>query len=99
MNHVQEVIPMKKSKAYRAVEVKHMPWERLVQGREGKELTIGLDVGKERIYGVLRWGAFDFERPFWVENPTQVRLLAQTLTSLAQGRRLVVAMEPTGTYG
>ena len=88
-----------KSKAYRAVDVKHVEWQRLVEGKEGLDATVGLDVGKECIYGVLRWGAVDFERPWRIGNPSEIRVLAEALAWLAQGRRLIVAMEPTGTYG
>jgi transposase len=98
MNHILEVIPMK-SKAYRAVEVKHVNWQRLIEGRDGQDVMVGLDMGKERVLCGLRWGAHDFERPWRVHNPSEARLLAEGLAWLGQGRRMVVAMEPTGTYG
>jgi transposase len=52
-----------------------------------------------RVFCVLRWRSGEFERPWRVSNPTEVRLLAERLAWLAQGRRLTVVMEPTGTYG
>jgi transposase len=60
---------------------------------------VGLDIGKQDIRVVLRWGPREFERPWQVDNPAQVRLLAERLAQLGQGRSLVVALEPTGTYG
>ena len=88
-----------KSKAYRASDVKNVEWQRLLEGRAGQEMKIGLDIGKKKVFGVVRWGSGEFERPWRVSNPAEVRLLAERLAWLAQGRRLVVVMEPTGTYG
>jgi transposase len=48
---------------------------------------------------VLRWGPGDFERPWRVVNPSEINYLAGLLATLGQDRRLVVALEPTGTYG
>ena len=88
-----------KSKAYRATPVKDVDWRRVVQGRDGQEFTVGLDVGKERVLCVLRWHSGEFARPWRIRQPLDVRLAAERLAWLAQGRRLRVAMEPTGTYG
>lgn len=48
---------------------------------------------------MLRWCSGEFERPWRFRQPADVRLVAELLAWLAQGRRLRVAMEPTGTYG
>ena len=90
---------MKKSKAYRAVDVKNVNWQHVLEGRAGQEAQVGLDIGKERIFCTLRWGRSDFEHPWRVQNPGEVRLLAERLAWLKEGRSLLVAMEPTGTYG
>jgi transposase len=90
---------MKKSKAYRAVDVKNVNWRHVLEGRVGQEAQMGLDIGKEQIFCALRWGSSDFEHPWRVRNPDEVRLLAERLSWLSEGRRLLVAMEPTGTYG
>ena len=48
---------------------------------------------------MLRWAADDFDRPWRCRNPADLALLAQHLQRGGLGRRLVVALEPTGTYG
>ena len=48
---------------------------------------------------MLRWAADDFDRPWRCRNPADLALLAQLLQRVGQGRHLVVALEPTGTYG
>jgi transposase len=88
-----------KSKAYRAVDVNRIEPERWREGRDEVEVHAGLDVGKEFILCVLRWGRDDFDRPWRVRNPQDLARLAELLVEVAHGRRLVVAMEPTGTYG
>jgi transposase len=96
--HVQEVIPMK-SRAYRATDVNGIELARVLAERSAVEVHAGLDVGKESILCVLRWGRGDFERPWRVHNPQDLGRLVELLLEVARGRCLVVAMEPTGTYG
>jgi transposase len=96
--HVQEVIPMK-SKAYRAVDVNAIDPAKWLEGRDEKEVHAGLDIGKETILCTLRWGAEDFDRPWRVRNPFDANRLGKLLGEVGCGRRLIVAMEPTGTYG
>jgi transposase len=96
--HVQEVIPMK-SKAYRAVDVNRVEIGAWLEERGDAAVQVGLDVGKEFIFCTLRWDDYDFDRPWRVRNPSEVRRLAELLSAIGQGRRMVVAMEPTGTYG
>jgi len=88
-----------KSKAYRAVDVNRIDLAKWLDGREQSTVHAGLDVGKESILCVLRWGAEDFDRPWRVRNPFDVVRLAELLGVAARGRRLIVALEPTGTYG
>jgi transposase len=88
-----------KSKAYRAVAVNQIDADRLVQQRHEALVHAGLDVGKDYILCVLRWAGHDFERPWRCRNPADLACLAQALQHVGQGRRLVVALEPTGTYG
>jgi transposase len=95
---MQKVIPMK-SKAYRAVDVNDVELDRLLSQRHQALVHAGLDVGKDHILCALRWAAHDFERPWRCRNPADLARLAQVLQRVGQGRRLVVALEPTGTYG
>jgi transposase len=88
-----------KSKAYRAVDVNCVESANWLEQRGGREVYAGLDVGKESIYCTLRWGSNDFDRPWRVRNPSDVVRLAELLSAVGQGRQLIAALEPTGTYG
>jgi len=90
---------MSKSKPYSAVAVNHVTVEQLTKGRQGLDLVVGFDIGKFEILAVPRWGDADFGRPWRVLNPEQLPLLIQLLRQLAVGRRLRLALEPSGTYG
>jgi transposase len=89
---------MKKSRIYRGTSVKNVDW-RLLLGHEGEDAWVGLDVSKDHILAVLRWPSGQFERPWRVTNPEDLVVLVSCLKRVAAGRRLVVAMEPSGTYG
>jgi transposase len=88
-----------KSRAYRAVDVNRVEPAAWLQERGSRVVHAGLDVGKESILCTLRWGVKDFDRPWRVRNPCDVVRLAELLSVVAQGRQLIVALEPTGTYG
>lgn len=88
-----------KSRAYRAVDVNGIDLAKWLEGRKEEIVHAGLDVGKERIYCTLRWDMEDFDRPWRVRNPFEVVRLAELLTEVGRGRQVIVAMEPTGTYG
>jgi len=88
-----------KSKAYRAVDVKRIELRTWLQDRSEMVVHAGLDVGKEAILCTLRWGAADFDRPWRARNPLEVVRLAELLSAVGQGRQLIAALEPTGTYG
>jgi transposase len=90
---------MSKSKPYSAVAVNHVPVELLLAGRQGQDLVVGFDIGKFEILAVPRWGPADFGRPWRVRNPDQIPELIRLLLTLAVGRRLQLALEPSGTYG
>jgi transposase len=87
------------SKAYRATDVNRIDIAKWLEGRTEIDVHAGLDVGKESILCTLRWGQQDFDRPWRVRNPFDVARLAELLNEVEHGRRLIVAMEPTGTYG
>lgn len=94
-----KVVPVNKRKAYRATNVNHVRFEELVRNAAGCRLTVGTDVGKYEIFGVLRWPGGEFERPWKAKNPSDIRFVVEQLRSLADCCDLKVAMEPTGTYG
>jgi transposase len=95
---MQKVISMK-SKTYRAVDVNQVQLAQLLQRRHETLVHAGLDVGKDSILCVLRWNNHDFERPWRCRNPADLARLAQLLQCVGRDRPLVVAREPTGTYG
>ncbi len=86
-------------KAYRASPVNCVNDVELARGRDGQSLVIGVDVGKYELMAVGRWSAGDWERPWRVGNPEQVRELVGLLKRLGQKRSVTVALEPSGTYG
>ena len=90
---------MQKSRAYRAKSVKKVDLDRVLSGRKGQGVYVGLDVGKETVFVTLRWGASDFERPWKVDNPLEIGDFVGLLLEVCGGREMVVALEPTGTYG
>ena len=71
----------------------------LLQGKEGLAVTVGVDVGKEHLFAVCRWANGQFERPWKVSNPSGLGDLVALLERVRKGRKLVVAMESSGTYG
>ncbi len=85
--------------AYGGTSVKDVNLARLIQGREGVAVTVGLDVGKHKVFAVCRWADGRFERPWKIDNPGQIRGLLTLLRELSRERKLVVAMESSGTYG
>jgi hypothetical protein len=96
---VPEVIPLTKGKAYAAVPVHRVLLEALLPGRAGQEVVVGADIGKFDILAVPRGGNADCGRPWRVHNPEPIPTLVRLLVPLTQGRRLRVALEPSGTYG
>lgn len=90
---------MKKSRAYSSVAVNHVDVAKLGQERAGEDVVIGTDIGKLDIRAICRWADGQWERPWRVCNPSQVGEFVSLLRQLGVGRRLVVAMEPSGTYG
>jgi transposase len=87
------------SKAYRATRVNHVDWDRLARGHDGLDLTLGIDVGKHDLWPVVRWADGQFERPWRVKNPVEIPTLVALIQRMNVGRKLVVALESSGTYG
>lgn len=86
-------------KAYSCRSVKSVRLEKFLVDREGQDAWVGIDVAKEDLKAVLHWGARQFERPWNVENPGELKGFVELLTELSVGRKLVIALEPSGTYG
>ena len=90
---------MNSSKAYSARKVNLLSLDSVLRDREGQPVWVGVDVGKVEVQAVLNWGPDEFERPWKIANPGQIGVLVEHLRRLSQGRALIVAMEPSGTYG
>jgi transposase len=87
------------SRAYRATRVNDVDWDRLARGNEGRDITLGIDVGKDHLWPVCRWTSGRFERPWRVKNPEEISTLIALIQRMSTGRKLTVAMESSGTYG
>ena len=87
------------SKAYRATRVNDVDWDRLARGLEGMNLTLGIDVGKHDLWPVGRWASGRFERPWRVKNSQEIPSLITLIQRMRVGRKVVVALESSGTYG
>ena len=86
-------------RGYRATRVNDVNWDQLAQGKDGLDITLGVDVGKYSLWAVCRWADGRFERPWRVQNPGEIPTLLTLLKQVSAGRKLVVAMESSGTYG
>jgi transposase len=95
---MQEVIPMAK-RTYGGTRVNHVNLEGLLEGKAGWPASVGVDIGKYEVRAVCRWDNGRFERPWRIHNPGEVGPFVTLLQRLQAGRELVVAMEPSGTYG
>lgn len=87
------------SKTYSSRSVNQIQLTSLLKGRCGQSVWVGVDVGKESLMAVLNWGTKDFERPWKIENPLQIGWLITHLKTLSIDRQLIIALEPSGTYG
>ena len=95
----QEVIPVKKKRAYRSKEINMISMAKILEGREGCRATVGIDVGKEDVFLTLRWEDGAFTGPWRAKNSRELRAIVEFLACVGHDRKLIVAMEPTGTYG
>src|SRR5262245_4626470 len=86
-------------RAYGAMRVNEVELDRLTQGKTDRPVTVGIDVGKHKVFAVGRWADGQFERPWTISNPSEIAVLVTLLQRLGAGRKLVVAMESSGTYG
>ena len=103
--HVQEVIPVAKSRPYSSVPVKSVDVEPLAKAHAGQACVLGVDVAKFELIAVLRWPDGSFQKPWRIVNPDELGLLIALLTKLASSSSsssrcpVTVALESSGTYG
>ena len=90
---------MTNSRTYRSQNVQAVKLEGMLAGREGQAAVVGVDVGKEKLYLVVRWPDGQTEHPVVVKQPEELGMAVEFLKRLAKDRKLRVALEPSGTYG
>jgi transposase len=88
-----------KKRTYASVAVNRVSVEALCAGRAGQNVVVGLDVGKWEVRSMMRWQDGTLGQGWKIAQPKQLGEFIARLRELAQGRQLLVAMEPTGTYG
>jgi transposase len=94
-----KVVPVNKSKAYRATNVNEVRIESMVRLAAGRDAIVGIDVGKFHMLAVVRWSDGEFERPWKVGSPGQISLFVEHLRTLSRSCAVATALESTGTYG
>ena len=87
------------SRAFSSRDVKSVDIESLVAGRDGESAWVGIDMGKFEFQMVCHWRDGTFERPWRAANPHDIAHAVRVLGELSIGRTLVIALEPSGTYG
>lgn len=86
-------------RAYGGTRVNHVDWLKLAHNKDAVAVSVGIDVGKHRLFAVCRWADGRFERPWRINNPSEVVDFVALLQRVSAGRKLVVGMESSGTYG
>jgi transposase len=88
-----------RKRAYRATAVKDVKvLEVIARIAEGR-VCVGLDISKGEVFAVVRDSTGHFERPWKAKQPRELRELVGLMGQLSRQRPLIVALEPTGTYG
>lgn len=84
---------------YSSRSLKGMDVPALCAGHEGHRAWLGVDVSKTELQMDLRWADGSRVGPYRAENPWEITATTQKLKQLAEGRQLIIALEPSGTYG
>jgi len=89
---------MTKKNRYRSVSVNDKRVAMLLEGLQGGDVIVGIDIAKTRqfaafeqegkVHGIVRW-----------EHPRESRQFLKLLSQLKTGGDVVVALEPSSTYG
>src|SRR5215210_5492352 len=88
-----------KKRAYRSISVKDVDVAEVLSWLGSGAAWVGLDVSKHDFQAVARNAQGDMQRPWRVPQPGGIPRFVEIMKELAVGRRLIVAMESTGTYG
>lgn len=87
-----------KKRTYRGVEVKKVNGARLAERVAGRDVVVGVDVGKEVCFGSLMGADQEVLVTVKWKSPWEDRTFVQFLGGLGC-RSIAVAMEPSGSYG
>jgi transposase len=87
-----------KKRTYRGVEVKKVNQARLAEALAGRDLVVGVDVGKEVCFGSLVGAEQEVLVTVKWRSPWEDRTFVEFLGGLGC-RTIEVAMEPSGSYG
>jgi len=95
---------MSPSILYRAVPVKTATLRFLKHVARRSTVHIGIDIGKNKLYAVIRWTAprakhAIYEQPWFVENPNELAELTKKLQKIAKQNPTIIGIESTGSYG
>jgi len=95
---------MSPSILYRAVPVKTATLHFLKYVARRSTVHIGIDIGKNKLYVVIRWTAprskhAAYEQPWFVKNPDEISELIKKLLKIAKQNPVIIGIESTGTYG
>lgn len=95
---------MSPSILYRAVPVKTAPLRFLKHVARRSTVHVGIDIGKNKLYVVIRWTAprakhAVYEQPWLVVNPFELSVLTKKLQKIAKQNSTVIGIESTGSYG
>ncbi len=84
---------------YRSVGVKDVDVSAVLSELPAGQVWIGVDVGKEELYAVVRDSNNKYSRPWCVKQPSELREFVDRVRVLARSREATVVMESTGTNG
>ena len=90
---------MRRKNPYSLLCVNDVLIEVVTRGRIGQKAAVGVDVAKGELVVCLVWPDRQFERPWRVKSPCQLRLLLSKLLELNRHCPVTVALESSGTYG
>jgi transposase len=96
---VQEVIPVKRKNPYSLVNVNEVSIEALCGAHAGEKAAVGVDVAKRELVMCVVWPNREFERPWRVKSPGELRGVVSKLLLLNRSCPVTVGMESSGTYG
>jgi hypothetical protein len=94
---MQEVILVRRKNPYSQMNVTEVSIEALGRDRAGQKVVAGVDVGEAELTLCLVWPDREFERPWRIKSPGQIRLVASKLLELHKLCPITVGMESSGT--